>query len=123
MKLARRQFLHLAGASAVLPALPVQPSRAQRAPSPTSVPAPSASERAAMGKLANAFMQTYDVPALSFAVTSSTGVWFGRSEVGGSDRCIIGAPSPEENCDLRTGAPRRFRRAKRNSRTMQRPSP
>jgi CubicO group peptidase (beta-lactamase class C family) len=68
MKLARRQFLHLAGASAVLPALPVQPSRAQRAPSPTSVPAPSASERAAMGKLANAFMQTYDVPALSFAV-------------------------------------------------------
>jgi CubicO group peptidase (beta-lactamase class C family) len=68
MKLGRRQFLHLAAASTVLPALPVQPARAQRAPSPTSVPAPSASERAAMGKLANELIQTYDVPALSFAV-------------------------------------------------------
>jgi CubicO group peptidase (beta-lactamase class C family) len=68
MKLARRRFLHLAAASAVLPALSVQPAEAQRALSPASVPTPSPSERAAMGKLANAFMQAYDVPALSFAV-------------------------------------------------------
>jgi CubicO group peptidase (beta-lactamase class C family) len=68
MRLPRREFLHLAAGAAILPALPARRALAQRAPSPASVPGPSATERAAMGKLADAFMQNYDVPALSFAV-------------------------------------------------------
>jgi CubicO group peptidase (beta-lactamase class C family) len=68
MKFPRRQFLHLTAGAAILPALPARLALAQRAPNPASVPAPSASERAAMANLANAFMQKYGVPALSFAV-------------------------------------------------------
>jgi CubicO group peptidase (beta-lactamase class C family) len=68
MRLPRRQFLHLTAGAAILPALPPRPALAQRAPNPASVPAPSATERAAMANLANAFMQKYGVSALSFAV-------------------------------------------------------
>ncbi len=67
MRFSRRQIL--TGAVAA-PLLALRPHRAssQIAPNPPSVRAPSSSEREAMGKLARAFMSTYDVPALSFAV-------------------------------------------------------
>jgi CubicO group peptidase (beta-lactamase class C family) len=68
MKLSRRQFMHLSAGAAVLTALSVRRVLAKPAPNPASVPAPSASERAAMSDLARAFMQKYDVPAFSFAV-------------------------------------------------------
>jgi CubicO group peptidase (beta-lactamase class C family) len=68
MKLPRRQFMRLAASAAFLPAFSVRRVLAQAAPDPVSVPAPSASERAAMADLARAFMQKYDVPAFSIAV-------------------------------------------------------
>ena len=68
MKIPRRQFLKLGAGAAVLPAWPVRRALAQQALNPPFVPATSPSERAAMAQLAKAFMQKYDVPALSFAV-------------------------------------------------------
>src|ERR1700737_477412 len=66
MKLRRRQFLGLAAGAAVLPTLSLRRAPAQ--PASAGVVAPSAAERAAMARVAQAFMQKYDVPALSFAV-------------------------------------------------------
>jgi len=68
MKLERRQFIRLAASGAVLPALSLRRALAQPLPNPSGVPAPSASERAAMARLAHTFMEKYDVPALSLAV-------------------------------------------------------
>jgi len=68
MKLERRQFIRLAASAAGLPALWLRRALAQPLPNPSGVLAPSASERAAMARLARAFMEKYDVPALSFAV-------------------------------------------------------
>jgi CubicO group peptidase (beta-lactamase class C family) len=68
MKLGRRQFISLAAGAAVLPALSLRRAPAQPLPNPASVSAPTAPERAAMAQLAHAFMEKYDVPALSFAV-------------------------------------------------------
>src|SRR5260370_11557138 len=68
MKLERREFIRLAASGAVLPARSLRRALAQPLPNPSGVPAPSASERAAMARLAHAFMEKYDVPALSFAV-------------------------------------------------------
>ncbi len=68
MKLRRRQFITLAASAAVLPAVSLRRALAQPLPNPASVSAPTASERAAMARLAHAFMEKYDVPALSFAV-------------------------------------------------------
>jgi len=65
MKFSRRQFVRLAanaGALASLsPAISAFGESAQ-------IPAPTPSERGAMGDRARAFMQRYDVPALSIAV-------------------------------------------------------
>lgn len=68
MSLPRRQFIKLAASASVLPTVFLRRAIAQPAPNPPSVPAPTAAERAAMAGLARAFMQDYDVPALSFAV-------------------------------------------------------
>jgi CubicO group peptidase (beta-lactamase class C family) len=68
MKLARRQLIKLAARAAILPALPLRRGLAQVAPNPAGVPEPTPPERAAMARIAQAFMQKYDVPALSFAV-------------------------------------------------------
>ena len=59
----RREFIKLAGAAALL-----SPSSFSLAQPADNVPAPTADEAAAMADLAKAFMQKYDVPALSFAV-------------------------------------------------------
>src|SRR5258708_9768531 len=68
MKLPRRQFIKLATSAAVLPALSLGSALAQPPPNPERVPEPTPSERAAMARIAHAFIQKYDVPALSFAV-------------------------------------------------------
>jgi CubicO group peptidase (beta-lactamase class C family) len=68
MKLERRQFIRLAASAAISPALSLGRVLAQPLPNPAGVAAPSASERAAMAQVARAFMEKYDVPALSFAV-------------------------------------------------------
>jgi CubicO group peptidase (beta-lactamase class C family) len=68
MKLPRRRFMHLAASAAVFPVLSIRHARAQRVPNPSSVLPPSASERTAMSNLAGAFMEKYDVPALSCSV-------------------------------------------------------
>jgi len=68
MKLGRRQFVSLAAGAAVWPALSPRRGLAQPLPNPASVSAPTAPERAAMARLAHAFMEKFDVPALSFAV-------------------------------------------------------
>jgi len=69
MKIARRQFLHLAAGAAVLPVLSVPFSAfPQPAPNPDNTGEATPSERASMSSLARAFMQQYDVPGLSVAV-------------------------------------------------------
>ena len=68
MKFARRDFLGMAAGASILPAVALRPTLAQIAPNPASVRPPSATERAAMARVARAFMEKYDVPALSFAV-------------------------------------------------------
>jgi CubicO group peptidase (beta-lactamase class C family) len=68
MKFPRRHFIKLAAGACVAPSLSLRRALAQAAPNPASVPEPSPSERAAMARLAHAFMQKYQVPALSFAV-------------------------------------------------------
>jgi CubicO group peptidase (beta-lactamase class C family) len=66
MTLPRRGFIKLA--TGALPAVPFRGALAQLEPKPASVGEPSPAECAAMAKLARAFMDKYDVPALSFAV-------------------------------------------------------
>ena len=67
MKLSRRRFIQLAGTA--LPALPIPfAALAQPAAAPNQGAEPSPVERDAMAKIAAAFMQQYDVPALSVAV-------------------------------------------------------
>jgi CubicO group peptidase (beta-lactamase class C family) len=68
MKLPRRRFIALAAGASAMPALSFRSACAQLEPKPASVGEPSGAERAAMAKLARAFMDKYDVPALSFAV-------------------------------------------------------
>jgi CubicO group peptidase (beta-lactamase class C family) len=68
MKLPRRKFIELAAGAAILPALPRHHALAQPAPNPAGVGEPTPPERAAMARIAQAFMQKYDVPALSFTV-------------------------------------------------------
>ena len=68
MKFARRDFLGMAAGASILPVVALRPALAQIAPNPASVRPPSATERAAMARVARAFMEKYDVPALSFAV-------------------------------------------------------
>src|SRR5271169_7246990 len=68
MKFARRDFLGMAAGASILPVVAPRPALAQLAPNPASVRPPSATERAAMARVARAFMEKYDVPALSFAV-------------------------------------------------------
>ena len=68
IKLPRRDFLGLAAGACALPALSLRPASGQLAPNPGQVRETTPAERAAMAKLARAFMEKYDVPALSFAV-------------------------------------------------------
>jgi CubicO group peptidase (beta-lactamase class C family) len=69
MKIARRQFLHLAASAAALPALSAPFSALpQPAPNPDNTAEATPSERSSMSNLALAFMQQYDVPGLSVAV-------------------------------------------------------
>ena len=67
MELGRRDLVKLAAAACALP-LPASGALAQLAPNPPSIRPPSPAERAAMARLARAFMDKYDVPALSFAI-------------------------------------------------------
>jgi CubicO group peptidase (beta-lactamase class C family) len=68
MNLPRRQFIKLTASASILPAFLLRRAMAQPLPNPPNMAAPTAAERAAMAGLARAFMQNYDVPALSFAV-------------------------------------------------------
>jgi CubicO group peptidase (beta-lactamase class C family) len=68
IKLSRRSFIGGAAGAGVWPVLSAGSARAQLAPKPASVPEPTGPERAEMAKLARAFMEKYNVPALSFAV-------------------------------------------------------
>jgi hypothetical protein len=65
MKLERRQFIRLAASAAISPALSLRRALAQPLPNPAGVAAPSVSERAAMAQVARAFLEKYDVAALS----------------------------------------------------------
>src|SRR5258708_29676463 len=85
MNLPRRQFIKLAAGAAAFPALSLGRALAQPAPNPERVPELTPSERAAMARLAHAFMQKYDVPALSFAV-GYPGEIVHRDPFGSADR-------------------------------------
>lgn len=65
MGIERRDFVKLAAG-----ALPLLASKAlaQLPPSPPNIRPPSPAERTAMARVARAFMDKYDVPALSFAI-------------------------------------------------------
>src|SRR5260370_27071881 len=93
MKRPRRQFIKLATSAAVLPALSLGSALAQPPPNPERVPEPTLSERAAMARIAHAFMQKYDVPALSFAV-GYAGEIVHRDAFGSADRERDGAVTP-----------------------------
>jgi CubicO group peptidase (beta-lactamase class C family) len=67
MQIGRRDFVKLAGSAGALPLLS-RPSLAQLAPNPPSIRPPSPAERAAMARLAQAFMGKFDVPGLSVAI-------------------------------------------------------
>ncbi|MBR1086896.1 beta-lactamase family protein [Bradyrhizobium manausense] len=67
MSLGRRDFVKLAAGAGALPLFSWS-ARAQLAPNPPSIRPPSPTERAAMGRLAQAFMDKFDVPGLSFAI-------------------------------------------------------
>jgi CubicO group peptidase (beta-lactamase class C family) len=66
--LPRRDFLKFATGAFALPALSLSPAAGQLAVNPPKLPEVMPAERAAMAKLALAFMEKYDVPALSFAI-------------------------------------------------------
>jgi CubicO group peptidase (beta-lactamase class C family) len=69
MKIARRQFLHLAAGAAVLPVLSVPFwASPQSAANLDNTAEPTPSERSSMSSLARAFMQQHDVPGLSVAI-------------------------------------------------------
>jgi CubicO group peptidase (beta-lactamase class C family) len=68
MRLPRRQFLQLAAAAAATPVSMHPLDLAHAAPNPVGLPAPTQAERGGMADLAQAFMQKYDVPALSLAI-------------------------------------------------------
>jgi len=68
MKLARRQFLHLAAGIATQPALSAREALAQRTGAIASLASPSAQERAEIANIARACMQTYSLPGFSVAV-------------------------------------------------------
>lgn len=67
MTLGRRDFVKLAAGAGVLPLLS-HGALAQLAPNPPSIRPPSPAERMAMGRLAQTFMDKFEVPALSFAI-------------------------------------------------------
>lgn len=67
MSLGRRDFVKLAAGAGALPLLS-RGALAQLAPNPPSIHPPSPAERAGMGRLAQAFMDKFDVPGLSFAI-------------------------------------------------------
>jgi CubicO group peptidase (beta-lactamase class C family) len=66
--LPRRDFLKFATGAFALPALSLSPAAGQLAVNPPQLPEVTPAERAEMAKLALAFMEKYNVPALSFAV-------------------------------------------------------
>ena len=84
----RREFLALLGVSAA--AWPLV-ARAQPA---IGVPQPTAAEAAAMAELAGAFMQKYDVPALSIAIGSGGTIVY-QDAFGLADRDNRVAATPE----------------------------
>lgn len=67
MALGRRDFVKLAAGAGVLPLLS-HGALAQLAPNSPSIRPPSPAERTAMGRLAQTFMDKFEVPALSFAI-------------------------------------------------------
>jgi CubicO group peptidase (beta-lactamase class C family) len=67
MTLGRRDFVKLAAGAGALPCLS-RGALAQLAPNPPSIRPPSPAERTAMGRLAQTFMDKFEVPALSFAI-------------------------------------------------------
>lgn len=67
MQLGRRDFVKLAAGAGALPLLS-RGALAQLAPNPPSIRPPSPAERTAMGRLAQTFMDKFEVPALSFAI-------------------------------------------------------
>ncbi|WP_426425489.1 serine hydrolase domain-containing protein [Bradyrhizobium genosp. A] len=66
MTLGRRDFVKLAAGVGALPFS--HGALAQLAPNPASIRPPSPAERTAMGRLAQTFMDKFEVPALSFAI-------------------------------------------------------
>lgn len=67
MQFGRRDFVKLAAGAGALPLLP-RNALAQLASNPPSIRPPSPAERMAMGRLAQTFMDKFEVPALSFAI-------------------------------------------------------
>ncbi|WP_426413683.1 serine hydrolase domain-containing protein [Bradyrhizobium ganzhouense] len=67
MDLGRRDFVKLAAGAGALPWLS-HGALAQLAPNPPSIRPPSPAEHTAMGRLAQTFMDKFEVPALSFAI-------------------------------------------------------
>lgn len=63
----RRCFIGMAASASLMPLFSC-PALAQLQNVPPSIRQPSPAERGAMARLAQAFMRTYDVPALSFAI-------------------------------------------------------
>ena len=93
MKLTRRQMMTIGLGSSLTSALPFF-ADAQIAPKPASVTAPLPFERATMEALARAFMSTYAVPALSFAV-GYAGVIVHQDAFGLADRESKEAVTPQ----------------------------
>jgi CubicO group peptidase (beta-lactamase class C family) len=93
-RLPRRQFLRLAAAAAAVPGSLRFADVAQAVADPGSLPAPTRAERGAMSGLAQAFMQTYDVPALSIAIGHADKLLY-EEAFGWADREAREAVSPQ----------------------------